>query len=185
MAISADDYTVVNSQVMLDHPRVKMIADTLEYGGRQRPYLYLASPSEGVNILAQTADGRIVLTRQYRHPLRAVIYDLPGGRVEPGEAPAEAARRELEEETGYRAGRLEPLCRYNQFPGSIRVATSIFFATDLTFTRQSLDENEELEAVPMPVVEVLDMILHGEVVDGSLQLGVLLALEKGLLSPDL
>src|SRR3990172_6295035 len=116
MAISADDYMMVDSQVILDHPRVRMFADTLEHAGRRRSYLYLASPVEAVNILALTAEGRVVLTRQYRPPIRAVIFDLPGGRVEPGEEPVDGARRELEEETGYRAGRLILLCLYNHFP---------------------------------------------------------------------
>ena len=134
-----------------------------------------------MNVVGLTSDGRIVLTRQYRHPVREVIYDLPGGRVEPGEQPIEAARREFEEETGYRPGRLEWLCRYNQFPGSIKVATTVFFASDLTPTRQNLDEHEELEIVLMPAADVLNMILRGEVYDGSLQLGVLLARHKGLI----
>jgi ADP-ribose pyrophosphatase len=182
MTISAEDYVLVDTQVVLDHPRVRMIADTLEVKGRPRPYWYLESPVEAVNILALTPDVRIVLVRQYRHPIRAVIYDLPGGRVEPGEAAIDGARRELEEETGYRAGQLELLCRYNQFPGSIKAATNLFFASDLTPTRQRLDENEELEVVLMPAADVLAMIERGEVIDGSLQLGFLLARHKGLLS---
>ena len=181
MTIAAEDYTVVSRQMILDHPRVQIIADTLSYRGRQRPYLYLESPSQAVSVVALRSDGCIVLTRQYRHPIRAVIYDLPGGRVEPDEAPADGARRELEEETGYHAGRLELLCRFNQFPGSIKATTTIFFATDLTFTRQNLDEHEELEVVPMPIPDVLDLILRGAAYDGSLQLGVLLAAHKGLL----
>ena len=179
--IRAEDYTVVDSQVMLNHPRVQMLADTLDYNGRRRPYLYLVSPSEGVNVVALTREAQIVLTRQYRHPVREVILDLPGGRVEPDEDPARAARRELEEETGYRAGRLVFLCRYNQFPGSIRAATSLFFAADLAFTRQNLEENEELEVVLMPAADLLGRITSGELYDGSLQLGVLLAKHKGLL----
>jgi len=181
MTIAAEDYTVVSRQVILDHPRVQIIADTLSYGGRERPYLYLESPSQAVSVVALRDDACIVLTRQYRHPIRAVIYDLPGGRVEPDETPVDGARRELEEETGYYAGHLELLCQFNQFPGSIKATTSIFFATDLASTRQSLEEHEELEVVPMPVSDVLDLILSGKAFDGSLQLGVLLAARKGLL----
>ncbi len=184
MTISADQYTVVDTQIVLDHPRVRLIADTLEYNGQRRSYLYLESPVEAVNILALTADRQIVLTRQYRHPIRSVIYDLPGGRIEPGEEPIDGARRELEEETGYHAGQLELLCRYNQFPGSIRAATNIFFATHLTPAQQHLDDGEELEVVLMPMVDALEMILRGDAIDGSLQLGILLAMHKGLIRKD-
>jgi ADP-ribose pyrophosphatase len=110
-----------------------------------------------------------------------VIYDLPAGRLEPGEDPCEGARREFEEETGYYPNRIEKIGYYNQFPGTLRAGTNLYFATDLTPTRQRLDEGEELETVLMPVSEVLRLILEGEFIDGSLQLGVLLAYQKGLL----
>ena len=180
MPISADSYTVVETKVMLDHPWVKMVVDTLEHHGKRLKHFYLASPVEAAAVVALTGDGQIIRTRQYRHPVGAVIYDLPAGRLEPGEHPLAGARRELEEETGYRAGRIEKLGYYNQFPGTLRAATSIFLATDLTQTEQKLDEGEELEVVRMPFAEALAMVLRGECVDGSLQLGVLLAAQKGL-----
>jgi len=65
----------------------------------------------------------------------------------------------------------------------LRVRTDLFFARDLISTKQRLDEGEELDMVCLPVAEVLEMILRGEVIDGSLQLGVLLAEKKGLLPP--
>jgi ADP-ribose pyrophosphatase len=180
MPISADSYSVVETQVMLDHPWVKLLVETLEHHGRRLKYFYLASPVEAVAVVALTGDGRILLTRQYRHPVQRVIYDLPAGRLEPGEAPLAGAARELEEETGYRAGRIEKLGYYNQFPGTLRAATNLFFATDLVKTRQNLDEGEELEVVPMSFAEALAMVLRGDFIDGSLQMGVLLTAQKGL-----
>ena len=181
MTISADTYIVVESHIVLDHPRVRMTVDTLEHNGRRSSYFYLEGPTEAVATVALTSDGQIVLTRQYRHPLRAVIYDLPAGQLNSGEAPVDGARRELEEETGYRAGQLIPLGRYNQFPGTLRVTTHLFFAFDLSTGEQRLDDGEELEVVLLPSREVLAMILRDEAIDGSLQLGVLLAAQKGLL----
>jgi len=181
MTALADTYSIVESRIVFEHAQVRVIMDTLEHNGRRSPYFYLEGPGEAVATIALTADGQIVLTRQYRHPVRAVIYDLPAGRLNPGESSIEGARRELEEETGYRAERIVPLGRYNQFPGALKVATTIFLATDLAPTRQRLDEGEELDVVLMPVREALAMILRGEVIDGSLQLGVLLAVQKGLI----
>ena len=179
MTISPESYTVVESRTLFDHPRVRIIADTLEHGGRRFPYLYLASPVDAIATVAITAHREVVLTRQYRHAIRQVICDLPAGRLVPREDPLEGARRELEEETGYRAGHIELLGRYNPFPGTLKVIANLFFATGLTLGRQQLDEGEELEVVLMPFEEALARALRGEFIDGSLQLGLLLAAQKG------
>lgn len=178
------EYKVVHSQVIFDHPHARILVDTLEFEGKQRHYFYLTSPVEAVATVGLTDRNEIILTRQYRHPLRQVIYDLPAGHLEPGEDPLDGARREFEEETGFYPAHIEAIGRYNQFPGTLVVATNLYFACNLERSHQNLDEGEELEIVLKPVSEVLGMILRGEIIDGSLQLGVLLALQKGLLSPE-
>jgi ADP-ribose pyrophosphatase len=179
-------YKVITSQTLFDHPKALIMVDTLEYLdkdqlSRTKPQFYLVSPVEAVSTLAVTDTGLLVLTRQYRHPIGQVIYDLPGGRLEPGEDPLEGARREFEEETGLFPNKMTRLGYYNQFPGTLRAATHLFFASDLESTQQRLDESEELEIVYLPVTKVVDMILDGETIDGSLQLAVLLARQKGLI----
>ncbi len=175
------DFKLVNSQVLFDNPYAQVILDTLEYEGVQRPYFYLTSPVEAVATVSLTNEGCIILTRQYRHPIGKVIYDLPAGHLEPGEDPIQGARREFEEETGYYPRHIEPLGYYNQFPGVLRAATNLFFASDLVKTTQHLEPGEVLETVHMPIKQVLHLILNGDIIDGSLQLGVLLALQKGKL----
>jgi ADP-ribose pyrophosphatase len=177
------DYKLVSSQTLFDHPWVQIIHDLLEHQGQEINYFYLASPVEAVATVGLTADRKIILTQQYRHPVGQVIFDLPAGRLNPGEDALSGARREFEEETGYYPQHIERLGYYNQFPGTLRAATNLFFACDLQPTRQNLDEGEFLEIVFKPVEEVLEMILTGQFIDGSLQLGVLLALSKGLLYP--
>jgi len=175
------NYKVIRSETLFDHPYAKIILDTLEYNGEQHLYFYLTSPADAVATVSLTEQGCIILTRQYRHPIRQVIYDLPAGHLEPGEDPIQGAQREFEEETGYYPRHMEKLGYYNQFPGVLRAATNLYFATDLVQTSQHLEPGELLETVHLPVREVLEMIINGEIIDGSLQLGVLLALQKGLL----
>jgi len=174
------DFKLINSQILFDNPYAKVILDTLEYEGVQRPYFYLTSPVEAVATVSLTNKGCIILTRQYRHPVGKVIYDLPAGHLEPGEDPIQGARREFEEETGYSPRHIEKLGYYNQFPGVLRAATNLFFATDLVQTTQHLEPGEILETVHKPVREVIQMIINGDIIDGSLQLGVLLAFQKGM-----
>lgn len=173
---------VLESKVLFDHPAARILVDTLEVHGKRRPYFYLVSPVEAAATVGLTAKGELILTRQYRHPVQQTIYDLPAGSLKPGEDPLVGARREFEEESGYYPRQIEKLGVYNQFPGSLRAATHLFFAYDLVPTRQNLDDGEELEVVLMPVDQVLEMVLAGQVLDGSLQLGVLLAYQKGLLA---
>ncbi len=175
------EFKLVSSKVLFDNPYAQVILDTLEYEGIQRPYFYVTSPVEAVATVSLTNDGCIILTRQYRHPVGRVIYDLPAGHLEPDEDPIQGARREFEEETGYYPRHIEPLGYYNQFPGVLRAATNLYFATDLVKTHQHLEPGEVLETAQLPVNEVLRMILKGDIIDGSLQLGVLLALQKGKL----
>jgi ADP-ribose pyrophosphatase len=181
MGINASDYILISSHSLFEHPWVQIIHDVLEHDGQRLNHFYLVSPVEAVATVGLTADNQIILTRQYRHPAGRVIYDLPAGRLEAGEDPLEGARREFEEETGFFPRYIERLGYYNQFPGTLRAATNLFFARDLTPTHQQLDPGEFLEVVFMPIDQVMKMILAGEVLDGSLQLGVLLAYQKGLL----
>ena len=179
------DYKLISSKILFDHPYAKVILDTLEHEGVQHPYFYLTSPVDAVATVSLTDQGCIILTRQYRHPIRQVIYDLPAGHLEPGEDPVTGAKREFEEETGYYPRHIERLGYYNQFPGVLKAGTNLFFASNLVQTKQCLEPGEYLETVHIPVKDVVEMILNGAIIDGSLQLGVLLAVQKGLLAlPD-
>lgn len=182
--MNKSEYQVVNSRILFDHPWARIIVDTLDYHGIQRPYFYLSSPEEAVATIGVTSQEEIILTRQYRHPVGKVIYDLPAGRLDPGEDPVDGASREFEEETGFYPNHIERLGYYNQFPGSLRAATNLFFARDLVPTRQNLDVGEELDIQFITIPELLSMVLQGDIIDGSLQLGLLLALQKGLLPYD-
>lgn len=173
-------WEVAERSVALDHPWVRMIIDTLERDGVRKPYYYLESPADAVAVVALTGDGHMLLTRQYRHPVGAVIYDIPGGRSDPGEDPLEGARRELREETGYEAGHLELLGRINPFPGSLKVTMNLYFARDLAPGTQNLDEGEELEVHMLPFEDVFQGVLAGQYIDGALQTGVLMVRARGL-----
>ncbi len=179
-------WRVLESKVILDLEFARVRQDLLEHpeDGRRFPYHYLQSPAEAVATVALTGDGCVVLTRQYRHPVGRVLYDLPAGRIDPGESPQQAAVRELEEETGYRASRWQKLAYYNQFPGSMQVGTHLFLAQDLMSGEQSLDPFEDVQVIHMPFSEAIDLVTGGQVIDGSLMLGLLLVAQRGLASSD-
>ncbi|MBI5052882.1 MAG: NUDIX hydrolase [Chloroflexi bacterium] len=177
-----DDYKIIATKILFEIPsRIRIIHDTLEHNGRKFPYVYIEGPAGGAATVAVDDQNQIILTRQYRHAIRSTIYDLPAGRLNRGEDPLEGARREFEEETGLYPNTFVHLGYFSQFPSTINVGTNLYFARDLTPTKQNLDEGEELDVVRLPLADVLQMITRDELIDGSLQLGVLLALQKGFL----
>lgn len=165
-------WSVIGSEVVFDD-WITVVRDRLRKpDGGEMDYHYLRSKGSSA-VLAFTDDERVVLTRQYRHPLRRVLYDLPAGGINAGELPQEAAARELVEETGYVARRLEPLGSFNPLPGTLSHTCHVFLARELRPGPRSLDENEVIEVVHEPWQAVVDMVLSGEAVDGSLVYAVL------------
>ncbi|MEN8171254.1 MAG: NUDIX hydrolase [Chloroflexota bacterium] len=176
------DYKTIASKIIFEHPFFRFMADRVQHKDHKKDYFYLVSPVEAVATLGLTAENNILLVEQYRHPVNEVIFDLPAGSLNSSEAPIDGARREFEEETGFYPNHLEALGYYNQFPGIIQAGTHLFFAKDLSPTRQNLDPGEVLKVHTKPINEVLDWVLNGNIIDGSLQLALLLAIKKELLS---
>jgi ADP-ribose pyrophosphatase len=119
------------------------------------------------------ADPGILLIRQYRHAAGKVLTELPAGRIEPGEKPIPAAKRELIEETGYRAKKWSKLVHYYASPGFLSEAMNIMLAEDLTLGEATPEEDEKIELHMTPLSEVLRMIGEGKIEDGKTLIGVL------------
>jgi ADP-ribose pyrophosphatase len=117
---------------------------------------------------------RVLLIRQYRFATGGGLLEIPAGKLDPGETPEECALRELEEETGYRAGRLERLGSIWTTPGFCDEVIHLFAAFDLTKTEQRLEPDEIIELVPTPLADALDA-LDGPIVDGKTATALLLA----------
>lgn len=120
------------------------------------PYTYhfVESKWNAVVVVPVLADGRLVVEHIYRHPYHAWMHEFPAGGIETGEDPCAAAARELEEETGYRAGRCRHLGAYEPMPGLIRMRLHIVLAEDLVQTgRQQLEAMEMLKVVTMSRAE--------------------------------
>jgi len=117
-------------------------------------------------------DGTVVLIRQFRHAAGGFIYEIPAGKLQPGEDPTVCAARELEEEIGYRSGRLELLSSIFTAPGFTDEVIHIYKATELTAGRQHLDRDEVLEVIEMPLSEAMSMIETGAIRDAKSIVGL-------------
>jgi ADP-ribose pyrophosphatase len=112
-------------------------------------------------------DEEVLLIRQYRHAAGGMIYEVPAGKLDDGEDPADCARRELMEEAGRRAGRLEALGWIFTTPGFTDERIHLFAAFDLEPVPVQLDADEVIELVPMPLARALEMVWSGELCDAK------------------
>jgi ADP-ribose pyrophosphatase len=110
---------------------------------------------------------RIVLLRQYRHAAGGTIWEVPAGKIDAGEDPAACAGRELLEETGFRAGRLQFMGRIHTTPGFSDEVIYLFCAFDLQREERSLDPHEVIETRELEMGEALQMIDDGEITDAK------------------
>lgn len=117
-------------------------------------------------------DGTVLLIRQYRHAAGGYIYEIPAGKLDPGEEPRHCAARELEEEIGCRAASLEPLLTFFTTPGFTDEVIHIFLAAGLSPGTQHLDHDEVLEVVEMPLDAAIARVVDGTIKDGKTIIGL-------------
>lgn len=128
----------------------------------------------GAAVLPVLADGRIVLVRQLRPAVGGTVLELPAGRLEPDEPPADCAWRELQEEVGYRPGRLQKLGEMLSSVGFCNERIHLFLASELEAVPQALEQDEFLEILTLSLDEALARLDRGEIPDGKTALALLL-----------
>jgi len=119
------------------------------------------------------ADPTVLLIRQYRYATGGALFEIPAGRLDAGEAPEQCARRELKEEVGVTAGRLERLTTIWTTPGFTDERIHLFWAADLAAGTHAREPDEFIEVVPKPLSEVLAMVRSGEICDGKTVVAIL------------
>ncbi len=117
---------------------------------------------------------RILLVRQYRLPADKYLWELPAGKLDPGEKPLQAAKRELAEETGYRAKKWSKLVSFWPSPGYVGEKMTIFLATDLTAGEATPMDDERIETRWFAKKELAEMIRTGKIEDGKTMIGFFL-----------
>ena len=128
----------------------------------------------GACVAAVDPEDRVLLVRQYRFAVGRELWELPAGKLEPGEDPEAAAARELEEETGYRALALRKLARLLPTPAYCTEVIHIYEARGLVPGRQHLDRDEYLDVAAVPFDRAVEMVLSGEIIDAKTQTGLLM-----------
>ena len=168
-------WKVLETKVGFQGWRIKVRTDRiLNPDGRETTRDIVEHPG-AVTIVALPAPDKVILVRQYRHATGKELLELPAGTREEGEDPIETAKRELEEETGYRAARIRRLADFYTAPGFTDELMHLYEATGLTPGEQRLDEGEFIEVVHVHRDDALEMIRDGRIEDAKTIVGLLMA----------
>ena len=167
---------VLSSRVSYRGPVFTVTTDqVLEPGGiRTRRDIVRHSGSVVVLAVDENQSGaRVLLEKQYRHAAGRFLYELPAGRIDPGESELTAAKRELLEETGYSARSWKRVIRFWASPGFVAEAMSIYLARGLRPGAAQPEDDEAIEIKLVPLPEAVDMVLNGRIQDAKTISGVL------------
>ncbi|HTZ89648.1 MAG TPA: NUDIX hydrolase [Alloacidobacterium sp.] len=162
---------VLSSEVAFAGPLFRVMREEVREPGNRISHRDIIRHNGSVVILAvvdsSKKDPLIVMERQYRHAAGQYLWEVPAGKMDEGEERLAAAKRELKEETGYRAKKWTKLVRYFASPGFLGEWMQVFLAEGLVAGEAEPEEDELLEVVLVPLSEVLDMIDAGKILDGK------------------
>ena len=171
----------LTSDIVYNGKVITVIKDDIETSDGHKSFREVVLHSGGVVIAALKDKETILLVKQYRYPIKKVNLELPAGKLEKGENPDFAAKRELEEETGYRANRWESLGYINTTPGICDEKLYLYFASELEFVGEHPDEGEIIKAQEYKLADVFEMIKNGEINDSKTICALSRAFFKGFL----
>ncbi|PWF48317.1 NUDIX domain-containing protein [Massilia glaciei] len=157
--------TRIDGEVVYDGGFLKLARDIVSLpNGKHTAREYIKHPG-AVVILPLFDDGRVLLERQFRYPLDRVFIEFPAGKIDPGEASLDCARRELQEETGYIASDWQSVCTIHNAIAYSDEHLDLFVARGLTAGPTKLDDGEFLEVFTATVPEMLEMVRGGQITD--------------------
>lgn len=175
----SDGITVLKHEIIYNGRVFTVVRDEIAHETGYHAVREVVRHDGGAVAVPLFPDGDVLLIRQLRYPMRERILELPAGKLAPGEDPIVCAERELAEETGWRAERLEHLTSMMTTPGFCSEVLHIYLATGLTSGTPALEPGEEsIEVVRMPLREAVARCMTGEIADGKTITGIMLAAVK-------
>jgi len=176
---TAQTETLISSKVVYQGPLFRVLHDKLLEPGGKPSERDVIRHNGSVVILAvdkskSKKDPYIVMEHQYRHAAQQYLWELPAGKLEPGEDPLAGAQRELEEETGYRARKWKPLVEYYGSPGFLGESMKVFLAEGLLAGDAHPEDDEDIEFRLVKLSNIVEMIEKGAIKDGKTLCSVLL-----------
>lgn len=168
-------YELVDRQELFKGRIIKLTVDKVRFLSGADVNLEVLHHPGGAAVVALTNQDQVALVKQYRHPMGEYLLELPAGKLEPGDNPVQAARRELAEEAGLQAENWQLLSQAYPAPGYCSERLYIYLATELTEIERQPDEDEEIDVIYVSFKEACEMAMRGEICDAKTIIGLLMA----------
>lgn len=163
----------VKSEKIFEGKIINVRVDTVELENQKYAKREIVEHKSASAILAVTEKNEILLVKQYRKAVEDFLYEIPAGILNIAEEPVECALRELREETGYEAEKINQIYEFYTSPGFSNEKVYLFMAEGLTFTSTNFDEDECIETISASKEEVRKMIETGRIMDSKTLIGML------------
>lgn len=170
--------TKIDSQTIYEGKIINVYKDTVLLENGKKTTRELVTHQGGVCVVAVTDDNHVYMVEQFRYPFNKVILEVPAGKIDPNEDPLTCGKRELKEEVGVIAKNYENLGDFYPTVGFTNEIIYTYLATDLEISKQQLDEDEFINIKKLPLKQVYDMVMSGEIKDGKTQTAILKAYNK-------
>ena len=157
----------IDSRLAFQGRLVNVRIDTIKLPGDRTSEREIVEHAQCVCVVPLDGDGNVVMVRQYRKPVEKSLLEVPAGSVDEGETPEEAVVRELQEETGYTADRIEHLSSFWTCPGFCTELMHAYVATNLSPGTMHPDEDEIIQVIKVPQEKVLAMVRSGDIRDAK------------------
>ncbi len=164
---------MLDSKYAYQGRRINLRVDGVELLSGRKATREIVEHGNCVAIVAVDAAKNVILVRQHRSAAGQDLLEIPAGKVEPGESPLVCAHRELREETGYLAGKVEPLGGFYASPGYSTEYLYLYLATELEPVPEAPDADEIMDVVRIPLAGIPEMIASGEIRDAKTLVGLL------------
>ncbi|MBO4983740.1 MAG: NUDIX hydrolase [Clostridia bacterium] len=165
----------LSSRQIFDGVVVKLYVDDVELPNGKKSVREVVRHPGAVCVVPVTDEGEVIMVRQFRYAFNQVLLEVPAGKLEPNEDPLEAALRELEEESGVVASKVEHIGEIYTTVAIIDEKIHVYLATGLTYKNAHPDDDEFLEVEKIPLKTLVDMVMNGEIKDSKTQIAILKA----------
>ena len=165
---------IISSEKIYKGKVFDLFKDTIKEGENEYTREIIRHHGSAV-IVPVFEDNKVALVKQYRHPAKDYLYEIPAGTVNKDESPETGAKRELEEEIGVICKSIEKLSEFYVSPGFLTEKMHVFLAQDFTETAQNFDDDENIEVEKFTFEEAFEMIGTNEIQDAKTMVGLILA----------
>ena len=175
-ARSRSHWTVHSERPVYENPWVDVLMADVELGDGTRFEHHVVRTRHAAScVVTRVVDGReeVLLLWRHRFAIDKWVWEIPSGLIEEGEEPAEAARREVEEETGWRVAEVTPLLAFHPIGGMLRTRYHLFRATGAEYVGEPTEQNEAEKVAWIPLDEVLGLVDSGQIATSSSLVGLL------------